>query len=187
MATTHILTDLAARKMRFAYADPPYLGCGKLYASHHPEALSWDDPETHRRLVERLCAEYPDGWAMSCHTPSLRVLLPFTPADCRVGAWVKPFAVFKPNVNPAYAWEPVLFRGGRKRDRTQPTARDWHSENITLRKGLPGAKPPKFADWIADLLGVDWTQDTIEDLFPGTHGLTLAWKERATPTQGVFA
>ena len=24
--------------MRFAYADPPYLGCGRLYAAHHPEA-----------------------------------------------------------------------------------------------------------------------------------------------------
>ncbi len=170
--------------MRFAYADPPYLGCGKLYAAHHPEAMDWNDPETHRRLVERLCADYPDGWAMSCHTPSLRVLLPFTPADCRIGSWVKPFAVFKPNVNPAYAWEPVIFRGGRKRDRTQPTARDWHSENITLKKGLPGAKPPKFADWILALLGVDFAQgDTIDDLFPGTHGLTLAWAERREPTQ----
>ncbi len=32
--------------MRFAYADPPYLGCGKLYAEHHPHALDWDDPQT---------------------------------------------------------------------------------------------------------------------------------------------
>jgi hypothetical protein len=22
----------------YAYADPPYLGCGKLYAAHHPDA-----------------------------------------------------------------------------------------------------------------------------------------------------
>jgi hypothetical protein len=60
--------------VKFAYADPPYLGCGKLYAKHHPEALIWDDPETHRRLIERLVDEYPDGWAMSLHVPSLRVL-----------------------------------------------------------------------------------------------------------------
>ena len=173
--------------MKFAYADPPYLGCGKLYASLHPEALTWDDPETHRSLVERLQADYADGWAMSCSTPSLRVLLPFCPTDCRIGAWVKPFAVFKPNVNPAYAWEPVIFRGGRKRDRTQPTTRDWHAENITLRKGLTGAKPPKFAEWILDMLGVDFAEgDTIDDLFPGTRGLELAWKERRQPTQEVF-
>jgi len=147
--------------MRFAYADPPYLGCGRLYAAHHAEALAWDDPETHRRLFQRLQDEFPEGWAVSCHTPSLRVLLPMTPPDTRIGAWVKPFAVFKPNVPVAYAWEPVLFRGGRRRGRDEPTVRDWHSENIAMKKGLPGAKPPKFPMWVADLLGVDWKQDTI--------------------------
>src|SRR4051794_21842689 len=53
------------RFVRFAYADPPYLGCGALYAKHHPDAHDWNDPDEHRRLVERLCEEYPDGWAMS--------------------------------------------------------------------------------------------------------------------------
>jgi len=56
--------------MKFAYADPPYLGCGKLYAAHHPDALDWDDPETHFDLIGRLFDEYPDGWALSCHEPS---------------------------------------------------------------------------------------------------------------------
>jgi hypothetical protein len=141
--------------VKFAFADPVYLGCARLYAKHHPEAHVWNDPETHRGLVQRLCAEYPDGWAMSCSTPSLRVLLPFTPEDCRIGSWVKPFAVFKPNVNPAYAWEPVIFRGGRKRDRTQPTARDWHSENITLKKGLPG--PSRRSSLTGSWLCSAWT------------------------------
>ena len=40
--------------LRFTYADPPYLGCGKLYAEHHPDALVWDDPERHRQLIEQL-------------------------------------------------------------------------------------------------------------------------------------
>lgn len=165
--------------MKFAYADPPYLGCGKLYIKHHPEALAWDDPATHEALIGRLCADYPDGWVMSCSTPSLRVLLPLTPADCRVGSWVKPFASFKPNVNPAYAWEPVIFRGGRKRNRTQLTARDWHSENITLKKGLTGAKPPKFADFIVGLWGVDFSiGDTLDDLFPGTGGMSTIWERQ---------
>ena len=57
------------------------------------------------------------------------------PKGRRLGAWTKPFASFKPNVNPAYAWEPVVFFGGRKRDRLEDTARDWHSENIALKKG----------------------------------------------------
>ena len=173
--------------MRFAYADPPYLGCGRLYAAHHQGALQWDDPKTHRGLIARLCADYPDGWAMSLSSPSLRILLPMCPDDCRVGPWVKPFAVFKPNVPVAYAWEPVIFRGGRRRGRDEPTVRDWHSENIAMKKGLPGAKPSKFPLWIADLLGVDWAQDTIDDLSPGTHGMSLVWKEHQQPTQEALA
>ena len=77
--------------MKFAYADPPYLGCGSLYAKHHPEAKVWDKPETHRQLIERLVDEYPDGWALSLHSPSLWTLLPMCPEDVRVAAWVKPF------------------------------------------------------------------------------------------------
>ena len=110
--------------MKFAYADPPYLGCGARYKEHHPEAMEWDKIETHERLIGRLMSDYPDGWVLSLHVPSLKVLLPLCSDDCRVGAWVKPFAVFKPNVNPAYAWEPVIFRGGRKMGRTDPTVRD---------------------------------------------------------------
>ena len=153
--------------MKFAYADPPYLGCGALYAKHHPEALVWDDPDEHRRLVERLVSEYPDGWAMSLSTPSLRTILPMCPDDCRVLAWVKPFAVFKPNVGVAYAWEPVIFRGGRRRTRQQRTVRDWISQGITLRKGLTGAKPPPFVHWLLDVLNVQ-PGDQVDDIFPGT-------------------
>lgn len=155
--------------MKFAYADPPYLGCGALYAKHHPEALAWDDPETHRMLIGRLTENYPDGWAMSCHTPSLRTLLPMCPEDVRVMSWVKPFAIFKPNVGVAYAWEPVIVRGGRRRTREQDTVRDWLAENITLRKGLTGAKPVAFMLWILDVLNIE-SGDTVDDLFPGTGG-----------------
>ena len=35
------------------------------------------------------------------------------PAGVRVGAWVKTFCAFKKGVRPAYAWEPVIFTGGR--------------------------------------------------------------------------
>lgn len=163
--------------MRFAYADPPYLGCGARYAKHHPQARDYDDPEAHRALVARLVDEFPDGWVMSASTPSLKTILPMCPDDARVGAWVKPFAVFKPNVGTAYAWEPVIFRGGRKRTRQQPTARDWVSANITLKKGLCGAKPPAFCAFVLDLLNVEAT-DSIVDMFPGTHSLAAAIVER---------
>lgn len=168
--------------MRFAYADPPYLGCGSKYAPFHPQAMDWNDINRHAELVLQLTKEFPDGWAMSASSVSLGQIMGiyYMPADVRVAAWVKPFAVFKPNVNPAYAWEPVIFRGGRKRSRKEPTVRDWHSENITMRKGLPGAKPPGFALWIAQLLGADWKQgDEIVDLFPGTGAMSSVWRASA--------
>jgi hypothetical protein len=153
--------------MKFAYADPPYLGCGARYDEHHAEARVWDDPETHRRLIKRLSDEYPDGWALSASTPSLITLFPMLPDRHRVCAWVKPFAVFKPNVGVAYAWEPVILVGGRRRARQQPTVRDWFACEITLRKGLVGAKPPPVVHWILDLLNVQ-RGDEVDDLFPGT-------------------
>ena len=122
--------------MRFAYADPPYIG----QAKKHYQCEEVD----HAALVARLVNEYPDGWALSLSSPTLHQVLPLCPPSVRVMAWVKPFAVFKPNVNPAYAWEPVIVSGGRRRTRQQATVRDWVSANITLKRGLSGAKPDPF-------------------------------------------
>lgn len=172
--------------MRFAYADPPYLGCCKLYDHHHgDDDRCWDEPETHRLLIERLCDEYPDGWALSLHAPSLRVILPMTPDDCRVGAWTKPFAFFKKGVNPAYTWEPVIFRGGRKRSNDQPTRRDHVAANATLLRGFPGAKPDEFCWWVFDLLGME-PDDTFVDLFEGSGAVKRAW-ETWKAHNGLFA
>ncbi len=160
--------------MKAAYADPPYLGCGKLYKKHHTDSAIWDIPETHAKLAERMETEY-DAWALSCSTPSLQTLLPLMPKGVRVAAWVKPFAVFKPNVGVAYAWEPVIFKEGRKRGREKPTSRDWVSANITLKKGLCGAKPLQFCEWLFDLLALE-PDDEFHDLFPGTGIVTDAWE-----------
>lgn len=161
--------------MRFAYADPPYFGkCGKFYGHNHPDGRCWDDLSTHELLVKRLEAEYPDGWALSLSSPTLRDLLPLCPPDIRVAAWVKPFCIFKKGVRPAYAWEPVLFRGGRnvrppvpEKGGKQITPKDYIAEPITLKKGLTGAKPEKFCRWVLDLLNVQ-SGDEVTDLFPGT-------------------
>ena len=162
--------------MRFAYADPPYLGCGHLYAKHHPEARAWDDPETHRRLIARLSDEWPDGWALSGNSTTLHDILPMCPRDVRIGCWRKSFAVFKPGVPVAYTWEPVIFRGGRKRGRDAPTVPDSIECPITLQRGLTGAKPRKVCLWIFDLLGAE-PGDTLDDLFPGTGAVAAAWAE----------
>lgn len=162
--------------MKFAYADPPYLGYSSFYAEHHPDALDWDKPETHRGLIARLVAEYPDGWALSLTSGNLHDILPMVPKKARVAAWVKPFASFKKNVSPAYAWEPVIFMGGRKHEISNPTVRDWVAENITLKRGLTGAKPRSFCRWIFDLLHAQ-RGDTFDDLFPGSGAVSAAWAE----------
>lgn len=154
--------------MKVAYADPPYIGCAHFY----PENEEVD----HKELIQRLVDEFPDGWALSLHTPSLKYILSLCPDDVRVMAWVKPFASFKPGVGVAYAWEPVIVRGGRKRTRQQPTVRDWVSANITLKKGLVGAKPEAFAYWLFDVLNLQ-RGDELVDMFPGTGVITKCWNE----------
>ena len=166
--------------MNFAYADPPYLGQGeKRYGQHHAAAADWDDPEAHRALIVRLSDEWPDGWAMSLISTTLRTILPMCPEDVRVCSWSKPFAVFKPNVGLAYAWEPVILRGGRKIERGQPTVRDWLAENITLKKGLTGAKPERFCRWLFSMLNAQ-PGDTLDDLFPGTGIVGDTWRQWST-------
>lgn len=167
------------RPMRLAYADPPYLGQG----SRHYDDPEYDKLGAHERLIQRLVDEYPDGWALSASSPSLRLLLPLCPEDVRVAAWVKPFCAFKRGVRPAYAWEPVIFRGGRNppwfphppppKNGQQTTPKDYIAESITLKKGLTGAKPRAFCDWVIWLLNAQ-PGDTIDDLFPGTGIFTEA-------------
>lgn len=174
--------------MRFAYGDPPYLGCCKLYDHHHPDGLCWDDLATHAALIDRLDgidSRY-DGWALSATSVSLPDLLPllrdtygakrFGPV--RIGAWVKPFAAFKRNVRIAYTWEPVIFRPGRDSSSDgAPVGRDHLAEAITMRKGLTGAKPRAFCDWVLDLIG--WVPgDELDDLYPGTGVMGSVIKAR---------
>lgn len=156
--------------MKFAYADPPYIG----QAKRHYQC----DEIDHKDLVECLVAEFPDGWALSASSPSLEYLLPLCPRGYRVGVWCKDFCAFKRNVRPAYAWEPVIFYGGRnpmnghraiipERNGKQTTPKDFIVCPITLKKGLVGAKPEKVCRWILELLNVQ-SGDEVIDLYPGT-------------------
>lgn len=176
--------------MRFAYADPPYIGQARKHYSHDVNCAEVDHGALFRRLVEY------DGWALSLSSPSLEEIMHLARVNVgkdvvRVGGWFKPFAVFKPNVNPGYTWEPVIFYPGpRKRTRAEPTTRDWVEAedpdcikaNITLKKGLAGAKPEPFCRWLPDLMGMT-PDDTLDDLYPGTGVVTATfemWKrERA--------
>lgn len=179
---------------RFAYADPPYLGTSSFGAAHHyshqhDDAKAYDSLEAHRELIARL-GDF-DGWALSLHSPSLRLILPLCPDDVRVAAWVKPFASFKPGVNPGYCWEPVIYRGARtakqRGGKSAPTVRDFVSANITLRKGTSGAKPEAFAFWLFELLGLT-PADEFTDLFHGSGAIAEAhakWSAQRSLSDGA--
>jgi hypothetical protein len=175
---------------KFAYADPPYFGQGsRHYGALHANAADCDSEAWHKALIERLCDEFPDGWALSLHTPSLKMMLNLCPDDVRVGAWVKPFAAFKKNVTRAYAWEPIILRGGRKIPTTEPTVRDWIeapavSESITMRRGFPGAKPAAVIWWIFDWLNME-PGDEFIDLFPGSGAVEEAYQAWLCAQTGV--
>jgi hypothetical protein len=163
--------------VRFAYADPPYYGCGQShYGEHHPEAATWDDKATHLALVERLVRDYPDGWVLSCNPRDLAWLLPACPDDVRVAAWCKTWHQIRPTTV-QFSWEPVVFRGGRKDPKRSPMVRDWMACAVTRQRGLKGAKPDEFNQWVLDLLAFR-EGDTLDDLFPGTSGMADALASR---------
>jgi hypothetical protein len=182
-----IPADRRVVPLRAAYADPPYLGLAQaFYGAMHPAAAEYDDPATHRRLIERLSDEY-DCWALSLHEPALREILNMCPSDARVAAWVKPFASYKKHVTRAWTWEPVIFRFHRARPIpiTAPTWRDHVSAPIAMRRGFPGAKPEAFCYWVFEGLNLHST-DHFCDVFPGSGAVTEAWQKwsmREQPAQ----
>lgn len=188
--------------MHFAYADPPYLGRAEYYRAHHADAMAWNDPETHRALIVRLQAEYPDGWALSLSERSLRIILPMCPPEARVAAWMTDRPRFAGRAIPVRKhFEPLIFCGGRPYADTGNRAADFI---VTRQERLPagqqryamvksdlragrtfvGRKPASFALWLLDLLG--WLPgDTIDDLFPGTGAVTRAWRTVSTQAAAV--
>lgn len=154
--------------MRFAYADPPYIGQAKRHYGNDPVCSEVD----HHALISNLNSY--DSWALSLSSPTLKTILNLCPNDVRVGAWVKPFCSFKPGVNPAYAWEPVIFHLSQKRTRQQRTVRDYVTANITLKKGVHGAKPLEFCFWLFEMLNCH-PDDEFSDLFPGSGVVSRAW------------
>lgn len=164
--------------MKIAYADPPYLGQSKRYYSDHPEHAVYDSIGGHRQLIDWLVTNFTDGWALSLSSSSLQQILALVPDDVRIAAWCKSFCAFKRGVRPAYAWEPIIYRGGRNRNAPYPekggkqiTPKDFLVCPITMKKGLVGAKPQAVCSWILDLLNVQ-PGDTVVDVFPGSGAMT---------------
>lgn len=154
--------------MKIAYADPPYIG----QAKKHYDCEEIDQ----QALIKKLEAEYPDGWALSCGSKDLGAILPMVGVQYRVGAWCKPFCNFKPGVRIGYAWEPIIFHGGRKYGREHKSIRDYVLANPTMKRGVHGAKPEGFCFWLFEILGLE-ASDEFHDLFIGSGAVTRAWEK----------
>jgi hypothetical protein len=163
--------------VRFAFADPPYLGSAARHYEDHPDHAVYDTIEGHAALIERLIVEFPDGWALSMASKNLRDLLPLCPDDARVMAWCKPWTRFFLHVNPAWAWEPVIVVGGRKRGKDKPTVRDFLIASAPHRagRGFTGKKPDEFSWWVFEVLGME-PGDELVDIFPGSGAVGRAFE-----------
>ena len=171
--------------MRFAYADPPYPGQSSKYYRNHPDFAGEVD---HAELIERLCREYPDGWALSTSMVALQEVLALCPPDVLIAAWHVTNAA-PPGARPwdwHYSWEPVIVRVGRpapgvKNVLSYPAPTGALAATLGL-KNFPGAKPPRFTQWICGLLGAR-PDDVIDDLFPGGGAVSaeLARRDRMLP------
>ena len=141
------------RRAVFCYADPPYPGRAHLY----PENEAVD----HRALIASLVADYPDGWALSTSSETLREVLPLCPAGVRVGSWHRQH---RPDNERPHGWEPVIFCGGR---RTRGCVPDTVVAMVPPGWDLPGRKPERFYWWVFDFLGL-LPGDRIVEPFPGS-------------------
>ena len=177
--------------MRLAIADPPYppfIGSGgrKNRASRwygegqrsqtdrpsdfHPEAAKWDDPATHRALLEKLLDEY-DGFAIATSPDGLAAYGPL-PSDARLMAWVKPNG--QPGAHRLRStWEPVIVltpKGRRSNRGGRGSIPDTLVEPAP-RVGFIGAKPEAWTRWV--LAAMSWEPgDEVDDLFAGSGSVT---------------
>jgi hypothetical protein len=162
--------------MRFAYADPPYVGQAK---RHYGDQPSYAGEVDHAGLVARLVAEYPDGWALSLSARSLPLVLTMCPADVLVLAWVKPIAPPMGD-HRVYSWEPVVLRGGRRPEGYVRTHLIASPPQFTFRPRpeghVIGEKPAEFCRWVFACLGAR-PGDALDDLYPGSGAVTRAWEQ----------
>ncbi len=163
--------------MKIAYADPPYQGQAKKHYGKNGDSFAGEITEVdHPALIAQMIDEFPDGWALSCKSNSLRELLPLCPPGARVLVWTKRFAVIKKNVAPTYAWEPVIKCGGRNPWAEHRHIKDWLLTDPMMRTDrFVGAKPAMFCQWLFACLGLR-PDDEFVDLFPGTGSVGDQWE-----------
>jgi hypothetical protein len=166
--------------MKLGYGDPPYIGQAKRHYSNDPSGIEAEEVD-HYVLIKKLLTNY-DGWALSASSPSMFQIIPIINElntehkTIRVAAWAKSFCSWKPTQRVQYTWEPVFFSPVRERgSKSVPSIRDYLVCRMTMKKGTHGCKPLEFNTWILNLMGYQYG-DTVDDLYPGTGGMSEAIK-----------
>lgn len=180
--------------MRLAIADPPYLGRASLWyggGQHphygtpgrakgrtvadrewHPDAAQWDDPERHMALMTDLDLHW-DGWAMAASAKTLSELLPHADKlGARCGIWHVTNAI-PDGARVRSTWEALIFRVplSRRAAGTGMSVPDTLHAPHPMN-GFVGSKPDQWTTWVLDLLGYDPSEDTVDDLFPGSGAVS---------------
>lgn len=168
--------------MRFAYADPPYVGQSKRLYGDHPDYAGEVD---HAELIGRMERDYP-SWALSLSVKSLPEIMPLCPPDVLTLCWVKPS---QPPMGDhrMYTWEPVILRAGKRPvlptqmhlvcGQPQYTFRPKPANHVT------GQKPEEFCHWLFRCAGLG-PEDEFTDLYPGSGAVSRAWE--SFTSQGAF-
>jgi len=166
--------------MRLAYADPPYPTLARRYYGDHRD---FDGEVDHAELVDRLVAEYPDGWALSTSAAATRDVWNLCPDGARLHIWVNGPRKVK-SYRALHAYESLIVVGGR--ERRVPVVEDlsdvllWGGRQHSHPGALPGMKPAAFCEWMFQLLGAT-VGDQLDDLFPGSGAVSRAWDLYASP------
>lgn len=169
--------------MRFAYADPPYPTLSRRYYGDHRD---FDGEVDHAKLVERLVAEYPDGWALSTSAAATRDVWALCPKATRLHVWVNGPRKVK-SFQALHAYESLFVFGGRpRREAVVEDLSDvlqWGGRQHSHPGALPGMKPAPFCEWVFQLLGATHG-DQLDDLFPGSGAVSRAWSLYTSPAGG---
>lgn len=155
------------KKMRFAYADPPYPNT----AFRYPEKTEVD----HGELIAQL--ETYDGWLLHSNPQSLPLLLPLVPPGTRILAWGKYDGLPVTKAGLVYTWEPIFMRPMRRasiwvRDSLWGDKADHVGEE---RNTIRGQKPLMVIRWLFQAAGLE-PGDELDDLFPGSGAVGRAWR-----------
>lgn len=173
-AVVHDVRHDGSSAMRFAYADPPYPGLADRYYGDHPDFAG---EVNHAALVRYLSSPGRfDGWALSTSAVALPAVLALCAGlPVRVAAWIRGGRTNARPRGPLSSWEPVVYAGGRDGSARLDSLTFVARARTTDPDRVVGAKPATFIRWMFELLGAQ-PGDELEDLFPGSGGVTRAWE-----------